>query len=419
MDILTSEIVDIIERWCAKENLEAMLTKSIPTLTYFRGGVNSINPFSITSIKNELGLYGKIVFPDTNVFKNKINASTFKKIDAKYVEKYEDIFIDMNGSMAWYPDFIENLGDKAQDFKNKVRKVFVMGGVETRSIDTMMAMPGILNRLTYSTMNQLYHPEGTDLFFENFQDRLVFVTNNEVNDNFTFPSVQVLMESLVEMKLVPKHNFDPTTNSNLPPPPRENLASVENSQPQQTDNTFHIIYHLCETYYKTQESFKPFDVLTAYAMCNHIKNSGKDGDYTKIALLYNKVDAGTIIDDAGTIIDDAGTIIDYAGKIIDEEQKKKIIPKILEKYHKSLNNKIKPMYEMEKVHSFIIENKWYGVAGFFASTGIIPPAITPALLGGKRKTKCVKCKCVKCKCVKCVKPKPKTLTKKPTKSKKV
>ena len=75
---------------------------------------------------------------------------------------------------------------------------------------------------------------------------------------------------------------------------------------------------------------------------------------------------------------------------------------------------------MEKVHSFIIENKWYGVAGFFASTGIIPPAITPALLGGKRKTKCVKCKCVKCKCVKCVKPKkPKTLTKKPTKPKKV
>jgi hypothetical protein len=71
---------------------------------------------------------------------------------------------------------------------DKIKGVFVMGGVYSDEKPvTLPSIPGVLNRFSSATMNQLYHPQGSAQFFA-FLDQhkhkipIFVITNNVVKD---------------------------------------------------------------------------------------------------------------------------------------------------------------------------------------------------------------------------------------------
>ena len=100
---------------------------------------------------------------------------------------YSDIVLDFNGSLAFWDEAWERRLSAAA---GRVRAVFVMGGVLTEAEPvTMPAIPGVLNRFSSATMNQLYHPQRTAEFLAFAGQRGVpvfVVTNNAVGDLATF-----------------------------------------------------------------------------------------------------------------------------------------------------------------------------------------------------------------------------------------
>lgn len=182
-----------------------------PTKLFFCvGGINSVNPFTASALKNELFVYRGVTQNLTRVRElkegniidwNGVPVSEAKhdhedipigkaKHDVrKFVNAYQELYIDFNGSMAffdteWASCLTEALNKKA------VKGVFVAGGVfSDEKAKTMPSMPGMLNRLSCATMNQLYHPCNTFRFFDlmqTFNANVVVVTNNQVLDMETY-----------------------------------------------------------------------------------------------------------------------------------------------------------------------------------------------------------------------------------------
>ena len=283
MSFITYRIVMEIWDWCVQ------IHGSGPKLKFCKGGINSVNPFSVKQIKNEFEVYGQVIANSlqeplklktaiTNYF-TEINTNTIVDIcqNAKY------IYIDMNGSMAWYNAIIQQEFEN-KELKDKVQGVFVMGGVLSYSqVNTMGAGP-TLNRLSCATMNQLYHAKNTGAFFKTYNDKLYFITNNEINANFTY---------LIENRIYPqkqKYDYDffqyRMSNLNLIPNDKE-----------------HKIFQLFDAFYKTRPGDrKPFDVISALALVQFIGAQGatlaanmvfdfgneqKKVDNTSLPLYYN------------------------------------------------------------------------------------------------------------------------------------
>jgi hypothetical protein len=161
------------------------------TLHFCIGGVNDVNPFHFSTLKNEIFVYANVVplnsfSPDYCVDEGLIvGLDGFKSGIGllSLLKSYSDIFIDFNGSMAFYDRIWEGL---IETISGRIRGVFVMGGVYSYFAPTTMpSLPKNLNRLSCATMNQLYHPSNTSSFF-NQMNRLsieiIVVTNNEVHD---------------------------------------------------------------------------------------------------------------------------------------------------------------------------------------------------------------------------------------------
>jgi hypothetical protein len=252
------------------------------------GGINEINPFSVNSIKNEYDVYGNIVYDDhfktsKSLFgKNNSGQSlvdkyldTFIEVIQKFTSlnkvlatNYESIYIDMNGSMAWYEgNDMTVLNDKADNVKG----VFVMGGVLSYAqVNTLGANP-FLNRLSCATMNQLYHPDNTKAFFDKFNDKLFFITNNEINANFNFVTAtyEYFFQNMIDIKLLP------------------------------TDKNY-ILNKCFDAYYQSRPGDrKPFDVITALALVEKIiQDTNNNAQMTNIktsSLLYNSEYGITIL----------------------------------------------------------------------------------------------------------------------------
>ena len=153
------------------------------------GGVNSINPFAAKSIKNEVLVYAPKI--DTSIpTLNVVTGVTYDhnarpvKMDLKM---YSNIYMDFNGSMAFWNS---NWADLLTAVVDKIRGVFIMGGIYSAVAPlTMPAIPGILNRFSCATMNQLYHPANTAAFFNFIKERVIptfIITNNVVGDLTTY-----------------------------------------------------------------------------------------------------------------------------------------------------------------------------------------------------------------------------------------
>ena len=159
------------------------------------GGINKINPFHYDILKNEILVYashmsemkklessrqGDVFFQDGR----KIGISS-----GSIISHYSEIYIDFNGSMAFLDEgWIDDLESLCKN--NKIKAVAAMGGVYSyKDPTTMPAIPNKLNRFSCSTMNQLYHPERTAVFFQimkRYSIPVYLVANNAVSATDTF-----------------------------------------------------------------------------------------------------------------------------------------------------------------------------------------------------------------------------------------
>jgi hypothetical protein len=285
MSFITYRIVMEIWAWCAGTPSINDKTKTQPELKFCKGGINSINPFPVEKLKNEFYVYGKII---ADSFKNDIRLPTTPPLSASILQyfhqvdknnivticnKENNIYIDMNGSMAWYNESIQNTFNT-----ENVKGVFVMGGVLSYSqVNTMGAGP-FVNRLSCATMNQLYHAKNTGVFFQKFQDKLHFITNNEINANFTF---------LPENTNIIYKDKTPYTYDQF-----ESGMAILQLIPN--DNK-HIVRTLFNAFYEPRTTDrKPFDVISALAL---VQNMDKTVEYQtkKIDLIYNNTYGITIL----------------------------------------------------------------------------------------------------------------------------
>jgi hypothetical protein len=72
------------------------------------------------------------------------------------------------------------------DINEKIKTCFIMGGVYSdKAPKTMPSIPGVINRFSCATMNQLYHPQRTQQFFDFLDQNMIktfVVSNNAVHD---------------------------------------------------------------------------------------------------------------------------------------------------------------------------------------------------------------------------------------------
>lgn len=265
-------------------------------LIFVDGGINEINPFSIDTIKNEFNVYTSALTSRTNA--SFINSSQFSqhpvtavksgKFDSKesvseWVKTVGDnanIYMDMNGSMAFYElphvNTGKNTNAKASNanaagrntfrslvLDGRVKSVTIMGGVlADEEVQTLSTTP-FLNRFSSGTMNQLYAPKRTAQFFKDIVTRGVpvhVVSNNEINKNFkyTFPQGTELVKQR-----------DSAFNT-------YKAAMIKQGLLPSTDN---IMSQLFTAFYTAKDikggdlvplPFKPFDVLSAWELVKNI-----------------------------------------------------------------------------------------------------------------------------------------------------
>jgi len=152
------------------------------------GGINEINGFSTAFLKNEAFVYATLhdsrpdmsdkmlyTFNNTSVCECGSDGSIQL---SNFLKDREEIYIDFNGSMAWLN---ENWCRLFLKYQNKIKCAVVMGGVlADKPPETMPSINGLLNRLSCATMNQLYAPSKTSLFWYlmNALKRPIYIVSN-------------------------------------------------------------------------------------------------------------------------------------------------------------------------------------------------------------------------------------------------
>ncbi len=155
-------------------------------LYFYIGGINSVNPFSPTNIKNEVLIYTDIIEGTSRLtaIQGLVYNTQSKQIVFNY-EEYSDIYMDFNGSLAFWDESWDRMLSETA-IVEKIRGVFIMGGVYAdKEPVTMPSLPNVLNRFSSATMNQLYHPENAAAFFSflaKWRIPSFVITNNVVKD---------------------------------------------------------------------------------------------------------------------------------------------------------------------------------------------------------------------------------------------
>ena len=159
------------------------------------GGINAVNPFSETAIKNEILVYHSLLNQPLRSIPTKQgliynHQGVCCELDFK---SYGEIYMDFNGSLAFWDDsWVHRLSEAC--VVSKIRGVFIMGGVLSDADPiTLPSIPKILNRFSSATMNQLYHPQNAADFFafiDSYKIPSYIVTNNAVGDISTFQADQ-------------------------------------------------------------------------------------------------------------------------------------------------------------------------------------------------------------------------------------
>jgi hypothetical protein len=213
------EIMKINEHLTINEQIKKALTniafeiskkviedKYLNNLYFCIGGINSINPFSSKSIKNEVSLYREFINIDNDLpITEGIFFNSNNEIIDFNLNEFQNIIIDFNGSMSFLNDIWIS---KLNNIIPKIKGVFIMGGVEdNKPVMTMPSILNVLNRFSCATMNQLYHPKYTSNFFDflniNKITNVYTISNNSVKDLKTFENIEKFM---IEHNLMTEFN---------------------------------------------------------------------------------------------------------------------------------------------------------------------------------------------------------------------
>jgi hypothetical protein len=100
-------------------------------LLFCVGGINAVNPFSASAIKNEILVYSHLVTQAATRLQAVAEGAVYGEDGAPCAvewEAYAHVYMDFNGSMAFWNDrWLLTMTDLAA--ANKIRGAFVMGGV--------------------------------------------------------------------------------------------------------------------------------------------------------------------------------------------------------------------------------------------------------------------------------------------------
>lgn len=223
------------------------------------GGINSINPFSADSCKNELFVYNKLmqnVMTLTGMDEGSVFGSSGLEIEGGIESLFTSsnrLFLDFNGSAAFYN---ERWRVALSRVCGNVKGLFVMGGVH--SYEKSLTMPRVensLNRLSCATMNQLYHPERTSSLFTSMYNMGVpvfVVSNNSVIPYETYADAEKQVKTdLGWQSFLILNNIS--------------IGSVTGTS---------YLWRLANMYYNSGNNppRKPFDYYTAVALSTYMLN---------------------------------------------------------------------------------------------------------------------------------------------------
>jgi hypothetical protein len=168
------------------------------------GGINSVNPFSASTLKNELYVYADMVsdmkcsvraYKEHSIYSHDKTLSEYTP--ETFLLRFNAIYMDFNGSMAFYDPEWESVLEHAAK-NSKINAVVIMGGVYSNKTPQTLAATSTLNRLSCATMNQLYHKEYTGNFLKTLDKHKVqvfVVTNNDVVDLMTHSDAEKKIKS--------------------------------------------------------------------------------------------------------------------------------------------------------------------------------------------------------------------------------
>jgi hypothetical protein len=170
---------------------EGGVNKSKGRFHFCVGGVNTIDPFHIGEVNNEVFLYAdvlkKVKIEEDPIINDGVimnsNGSTSGETISTLLAACTEIYMDFNGSMAFLTPKWKSLIEGACR-ETKVKGAFIQGGVYSYTpARTIPKRENIINRLSCATMNQLYCPRGSLLFFKLMRDngiRMYIVANNDI-----------------------------------------------------------------------------------------------------------------------------------------------------------------------------------------------------------------------------------------------
>jgi hypothetical protein len=353
MDKVANDIISIIWDWCSKEIFP---NETVPKIYLIDGGYNKINPFNYTSIKNEVYVYGK---PLSEIKTNTVQFTSYclKCTRRQFIiacNKCNQIFMDMNGSMAWYDKDIQTC---LEHNSTKMECCVVMGGVEPEiSIDTMSSVPNVINRFSTATMNQLYHPERTGAFFSTFADKCIFVSNNAINKYFNWAvRPHEGRKTWLKSKGINNDEYVTFGAQNKATPPilpinfkkdiQKMFNVMFNTNIQDDVVMFNKYMNMLFDAFYTDERLadrKPFDMISAYELYKYLMNQSSINKYDKTTLYFNNEYGITIL--SNTNIKDMYTnkrtnvynkFIDHAQKDFEEKDKGAIFKALEIEYYKT------------------------------------------------------------------------------------
>jgi hypothetical protein len=269
------------------------------SLLFAVGGINSVNPFHATTIKNELFVYAKV--NALNGFSGPlthrgakegdvINAAGRLVLDPVTDPFYTKIYLDFAGSMAF---FDRSWGDKLERRSDQIQACFIMGGVFTNEPPkTMPAIAGSMNRFSCATMNQFYHPANSFRFFK-------FLGRHSQPTRHRITTYTVCNNTVPDLK---------TTTDGKPTDDGWKAFLRGNN----IDNPF--LTQLASVYYNSpyKPPHKAFDYYTALALAHH--DSGAFLGGTPKTLFYNPTYAATLVSPA-SIDTFKAAVADYASHI--------------------------------------------------------------------------------------------------------
>ena len=168
---------------------------------FFRiGGINTVNPFAALVIKNELFVYATLAKANgylkavdgflgkhKQIYEDEVFDEDFNKVVDDPIARAKSLYVDFSGSAAFFTSSMQAALAARSD---RIRAAFIMGGVFSDAPPlTMSSIPGVLNRFSCATMNQLYNPNLTAALFYFLKRHKIptfTVCNNAVEDLATF-----------------------------------------------------------------------------------------------------------------------------------------------------------------------------------------------------------------------------------------